>query len=403
MKVFILVYWCDVIDNLFGMVECYYEYLLQVFVCVGGYEIEFVLLVDWVNVKELSFKGLDSGYWVGMVLVIGVVVVGCGDIFQLFYGFEVVFWEDVEEVILGVLQVVLNVVGIEVILELIVNGLGGVFYCMCKVVQEGKGEFQLIFVFWFIYQEYCLFCLDGFVWLVGVEDEVVMLWLDYGDLYDLDDDQLYWVYVKNVEFVVLVLVDFDLGFCWKFYQEYFVIVEEVFQVGGDEKFILVKGVIVVCKNSVCYCKELLVIIGVDILCGGDDFIWMIDCNGCVVGQLVNLCFKIDNEMEISGCLCLEIDWVLVVGYQVLVYVDIMGVGGGVVDCCEECGYVMVYKFNFGVKVLEFECYVNKCVEIWGGMKEWFGDEVGVLIFDDDVLYGDICLVVWGQGVICFDL
>ena len=401
-KAFILAHRRDATDNLFGMVERYYEHLPPVLACGNGLEIEFAPPVDRANAKELSFKGLDSGYRVGTASATGAAAVGRGDTFQLFHGSEVAFWEDAEEAISGALQAVPNAEGTEVILESTANGIGGVFHRMCKAAQEGKGEFQLIFVPWFIHGEYRLPCPADFVWPAGAEDETSTSWVDYGALHDLDDDQLYWAYVKNAELAVSVSADPDAGPCWKFYQEYPATAEEAFQAGGDEKFIAAKGVIAARKNLVPYRKELPVIIGVDISRGGDDFTWMIDRNGRGAGQLVNLRFKTENEMEIAGRLCREIDRVLAAGYQVLVYVDTTGAGGGVVDRCEERGYGMVHKLNFGSKALAFERYANKRAEIWGEMKEWFGDAAGVSIPDDDVLHGDICSVVWGQRATRFD-
>lgn len=70
-------------------------------------------------------------------------------------------------------------------------------------------------------------------------------------------------------------------------------------------------------------------------------------------------------VKMFNCLCVDV-----------VMVDFGGVGGGVCDClCQLC--VLVYEVDFGVGVdyineVEFQVkYVNKCVEIWGGVRDWF--------------------------------
>ena len=400
-KAFILAHRRDATDNLFGMVERFLEHARFNVEAHAGHIYSLVPDVDRANAKELTFKGLDSGYRVGTVSSSGAASVGRGDTFQLFHGSEVAFWEQAEEAVSGALQAVPNTEGSEVILESTANGIGGVFHRMCLAARDGKGDFRLIFVPWHLCDEYATFCPPDFEFPHGGGEEGVTSWDEYGGLHDLTDDQLYWAYVKNAELAVSISADPDVGPCWKFYQEYPATIEEAFQAGGDQQFVPPKYVIAARRHRERYREKLPVIIGVDISRGGDDFTWFLDRNGRAAGQLVNERFSTENEMEIVGRLCLAIDRVLALGYRAEVYVDTTGAGGGVVDRCHELGYEMVHKVNFGSKALDDEKYSNKRAEIWGEMKDWLADGE-VAIPDDDTLHGDICAPVWSPKASRYD-
>jgi hypothetical protein len=402
MKAFILAHRRDATDNLFGMVERFLEHLPRKLKSQNGFWIEVAPKVHRANAKELTFSVLDSGYRVGTVSAAGAASVGRGDTFQLFHGSEVAFWENADEAVSGALQTVPDVAGSEIILESTANGIGGVFHRMCLAARDGKSDFKLIFVPWYLCEEYQSYCPPDFDFPQGDGDEGTTSWDEYGGLYDLDDDQLYWAYVKNAALAVSVSADPDVGPCWKFYQEYPATIEEAFQAGGDQQFIPPKYVIAARRNRERYRERLPVIIGVDIARGGDDFTWMLDRNGRAAGQLVNERLSTDNEMEIVGRLAMAIDRVRGLGYRVEAYVDTTGSGGGVVDRSHELGYEMVHKVNFGAKAFDEERYANKRAEMWGEMKAWLMDEGGVSIPDEDTLHGDICAPVWGPSASRYD-
>ena len=73
-----------------------------------------------------------------------------------------------------------------------------------------------------------------------------------------------------------------------------------------------------------------------------------------------------------------------------VFIDVGGLGEGVVDRLKEMGYGDIVKaINFGEGALKFERYANKRAEMWGEMKDWLGDGP-VSIPDNDNLHGDLC-------------
>ncbi len=90
------------------------------------------------NAKELAFPLLDSGYKVGTA---GTEGVGRSDTIQYFHGSEVAFWPNAEDHMAGVLQAVPNAAGTEVVLESTANGIGGLFYNMCKATERGEGPY----------------------------------------------------------------------------------------------------------------------------------------------------------------------------------------------------------------------------------------------------------------------
>lgn len=53
-----------------------------------------------------------------------------------------------------------------------------------------------------------------------------------------------------------------------------------------------------------------------------------------------------------------------------VFVDVVGVGGGVVDRLRQLGHDVI-EVNGGVAAQDDETYANKRAEMWGRMKEWF--------------------------------
>ena len=70
------------------------------------------------------------------------------------------------------------------------------------------------------------------------------------------------------------------------------------------------------------------------------------------------------------------------GYNVVIFVDGGGVGGGVADRLNLVGYDVI-DVQFGAKADEPLKYANKRAEIWGRMKEWL--KTGCLDDDDELI------------------
>ena len=111
----------------------------------------------------------------------------------------------------GVLQAVPEEPDTEIILESTANGLGGLFYSMCKAAERGESEYILIFLPWFWHDEYRKPVPEG--WQPPRDFQ------DYAEAHGLDPDQLYWAYSKNRDLAQSIGAPDD-RVCWKFRQEY---------------------------------------------------------------------------------------------------------------------------------------------------------------------------------------
>jgi hypothetical protein len=75
---------------------------------------------------------------------------------------------------------------------------------------------------------------------------------------------------------------------------------------------------------------------------------------------------------------------------VKLFVDICGLGAGVVDRLVELGYKdIVVPVNAGSRPLDSKRYLNKRAEMWGLLKAWLQEEP-CKIPDVDSLHADIC-------------
>ena len=130
---------------------------------------------------------------------------------------EVAFWQHDEKILAGMFQGISQAAGTEVILESTANGAQGEFYRLWKGAERGENEYVPIFLPWFITPEYRRDAPDTF--LRSEEEEKLV------ELYDLDDDQLYWRRLKIAE-----------GGERKFRQEYPATPDEAFIVSGHNVF-----------------------------------------------------------------------------------------------------------------------------------------------------------------------
>ena len=138
-----------------------------------------------------------------------------------------------------------------------------------------------------------------------------------------------------------------------------------------------------CRKTVTekYGKKLL---GVDPARFGDDRSSIIRRHGRVAYGKESYVKK--DTMEITGIV-----------YQIVieenidkVYVDVAGLGAGVVDRLKELGLKdKVVAVNGGSSPIDGKRYMNKRAELWGEMKNWLLQEP-CQIPDDDSLHADLC-------------
>jgi len=337
-KTFILAHMSDATDNLFKMVKRYHEHCPELVRPSTG----------TTNRKELVFDQLDSGYALGTA---GSRDVGRSDTIQLLHGSEVGFWVNTSDLSTGVMQTVPDAAGTEIILESTANGIGNMFHQYWQAAESGESEYQAIFIPWYWQDEYLREPPADFKL---TRDE-----LAYKQTYKLQDAQMYWRRLKITSF----RVDGSDGL-WRFRQEYPANAAEAFQTSGDDSLVDV-GSVVTARQFRTSPQKGAKIIGVDPARYGKD-------RTCIIRRNSRKAYDIEyhsgkDTMEVAGLTA-----------QIIrdekpdkVFVDVGGLGAGVVDRLRELGYRgIVIGVNFGERPVKTDRYVNKRAEMWGEMSNW---------------------------------
>jgi len=370
LRAFILTHEDKATDNLFEMVDRYYQHTPMLVRPHLGAS----------NAKELIFDLLDSGYQVATARTKGT---GRSSTIQLFHGSEVAFWANSETHVSGALQAVAGAEGTEVVLESTANGKAGLFYRYCMAAMRGQGEFILIFIPWFEAEDYAS---DP-----PTDWKAPRAWREYQGLHALTDAQLYWSYTKNVSLATAISGDPDAGPCWKFRQEYPATAAEAFQVGSDTPFIPMAHVEAARKALVPGVGPL--ILGVDPARGGGDRTAIIDRRGRALGTVVYDVLDWPDTMRVAAHVA-----ELIRKHQPdAVNIDVTGVGAGVYDRLVEYGFERVARaVTFGGGADDPERYMNKRAEMWDRLREWLSvpDRLTVSIPDEDALDADLTAAVW---------
>lgn len=348
-KTFILTHEQKATDNLFEMTERYYLNLPN--------RVKPTLSAS--NAKELVFGKLESSF---SVATAGNKGAGRSSTAQLFHGSEVAYWPSAEEHQAGIMQTIPMEEGTEIILESTANGIGNVFHRIWEQGESGDGWLS-IFVPWYWQQEYRH---HG----VGLTDED----REYGELFGLDEQQMMWRRYKINEFGGEVRL---------FKREYPSSPAEAFSVSDDRSLISSELVQTARKAVAVLDKSAPRIIGVDpARFGGDSTSIYLRC-GRIAEKLENV--KGLDTMQVVGAVLRHMK-----SYSPdAVYVDVGGIGAGVVDRLRELNHMKVRGVNFGGTPLEELKYVNKRAEMWGLLKEWL-EEKPVQIPDDNRLETDLC-------------
>ncbi len=320
------------------------------------------------NIRELSFKLMDSGYGVGTAKAVGV---ARGETIQYFHGSEVAFWQKAEEHAGGALEAVPKIDGTEIVLESTANGVGGTFYHMVIDAMAGKSDFEVIFIPWFWHEEYRLTAPMN--WSPGGE------WLEYAVTYDLELDQLYWAYEKNAEMAAKAGQPADQIY-WRFRQEYPATAHDAFQIGDVERLIHPDPVMRALKAEFPEpSEEVPLVLGIDVARGGKDKTRMLDRHGRRYGYNCNLIMDTNNLMEIANRAARVIDDI----QPDRVFVDATGgYGSAVKDRLHEMGYEkLVQGIEFGGTAEDPDNYVNKRSEIWVRLRDILNEPGGCDIND----------------------
>lgn len=354
LRAFILTHDAEASKNLFEMAQRYYQYC--------------PLIVrpdaDTSNAKELNFGGIDSGYKVGTA---GNKSVGRSSTVQLFHGSEVAHWPNALEHAMGILQAIPDAEGTEVFLESTADGLGNYFHDQWQQAESGESDYMPIFIPWFWQEEYTKEVSDDFS-LTEQEEELHAL-------YGLTNGQIAWRRAKVKEMSLR-------GGEKRFMQEYPCTSTEAFQTTGDDSYIMPDIVMRARKANAE--KYGALVIGVDPARFGDDRTSIIRRRGRVAYNIES--HKHKDTMEVVGI----VHMIIKNENPDKVFVDVGGLGAGVVDRLHELGYAQIVEpVNSGSSPLDAEKYGNKRAEMWGVAKEWL-NELPCEIPDSDSLHADLC-------------
>lgn len=356
-QAFILTHALDATQNLYQMAKRFFEHTPDVVRPA----------VSKSNAKELIFGILDSGYKLGTAENKNV---GRSSTIQLFHGSECAFWNNAAELATGILQAIPNTPNTEVILESTANGVGNFFHQKWQEAESGLSDFIAIFVPWYWQPEYSTPLKPGFVATV-YEEELITY-------YGLTFEQLNWRRGKIQELSVNGM-DGDKGFC----QEYPMNATEAFVLTGEDNYIA-SDIVMRARKTTGVEPYGPLLLGVDPARFGDDRTAIIRRRGrCAFGMETHI--KKDT-MEIAGLVYSIYKKEL----PTRIYVDVGGLGAGVVDRLNELGLSdIVVAVNAGAKPLDAERYRNKRSEMWGSLLEWLNDEPAILP-DSDELQADLC-------------
>jgi hypothetical protein len=363
-QVFILTHEQDATANLFGMVERYHAHNHPLVKPSTGAA----------NAKTLYFDRLDSGYSVGTA---GAKAVGRSKTVQLLHGSEVAFWKNAAEHFAGLVQAVPDLPGTEIVLESTANGMGGDYHARWVQAEAGIGDYIAIFVPWFWSDEYRRTPPEGFV----LDEEEAA----YASAHGLDLEQMAWRRAKIAELKDPLL----------FRQEYPATAAEAFQTTGHESFIPPE-LVLKARKADCPPGRALVL-GVDPARFGED-------RFSIAWRAGRKLIKVESRTRLD--VVQGANWVrqaIDAGRPRRVFVDVGGVGAGVVDLLRDMGAPydgLVVPVNFGGAPedppgvddagRELPGPRNRRAEMWTRSKAWLEDPAGADIPDRDTLQADAC-------------
>ncbi|MHB9161393.1 MAG: hypothetical protein ACYC6W_11010 [Nitrosotalea sp.] len=356
-RAFILTHDKGATDNLFEMVERYHQNCEPLVRPTTGKN----------NAKELNFEKLDSGYKIGTA---GNKAVGRSSTIQFFHGSECAYWPNAIEHSRGIIQAVPNEKDTEIFLESTANGMGNYFHEQWQLAISGKSDFIPIFVPWFWQQEYNREIPDFFE---KTEKEIHLQ-----ETYKLTDEQLSWRRYKIIE-LSAAGTNGEKGF----EQEYPCNSIEAFALSGEDTLIPPE-LVEKARKAINVESIGPLVIGVDPARFGNDVSAIIRRRGRVAYKLEKHHKK--DTMELSGI----VHQIIKEENPVKVFIDVGGLGAGVVDRLNEMGLKeIIVEVNSGSTPINQKLYINKRSEMWGEMKK-FLEQHPVSIPDDDQLHADLC-------------
>lgn len=316
--------------------------------------------------NKMIFQSLSSDY---KIATAGSAEIGRSFTITNFHGSEFAFWPNAENIFAGALQAVPNLPDTEIILESTANGMTNDFHYMCKKAMEGKGEFELIFIPWYVQEEYRSAVPKDFELS---KDEIKIK-----KRFELDNEQIYWRRLKiNDEFK---------GKASKFMQEYPCTPKEAFQ-ANDDTLIDIEHLKNAMARETVHDFDEPVILGVDPARKKDRAVIAVRQGRHFKSAII---FDCDEEELDPMELVQQIIAAIRNHKAAKCFIDSGEVGSGIVSRLREMGYGhTVVGVNFGSQATEKDTYENKRAEMWIKMAEFFHNG-GCKMPDDDEVVADL--------------
>lgn len=331
------------------------------------------------NVKELEFDRLDSSY---VVATAGAKAGGRGRTVKKFHGSEVAFWPNPEEHFSASVQAVPLVPGSEIILESTSAGAGGSFYERCNDAEAGRGDYQLVFLPWWLTPKYSRDPEPGFA-LSREEINGEISEEEYRDLYKLEMRHMAWRRNKI----------FELADPLRFRREYPATVQDAWTAPpGHEPYI---DALLVLRARKRHGIEAIgpLIVGVDPASGGGDRFAVCWRRGLKV-EKVEYRNKLNHEEGVAWCRdILDRD------QPARMNIDAGNIGANMVTSIKNLDphYADIVRgVNFGgtsewrMARPKVPGPYNRRAEMWKRGKQWLELTEGVSLPDDGPLQADIC-------------
>tara|TARA_R110002074_G_scaffold388384_1_gene570979 strand:+ start:1201 stop:3894 length:2694 start_codon:yes stop_codon:yes gene_type:complete len=272
---------------------------------------------------------------------------------------EVAFWPHAEEHAAGLMQAIPkgdDAKGTEIFLESTANGIGNYFHEQWVQAEQGKSDFEAVFVPWYWDHGYRL---DRDITLDDDEAE-------HAKLYGLDLQQMAWRREKIAELGPEL-----------FKQEYPVTPAEAFRAAADAAFITTTLIERARKTEADPFGA--PVLGVDVARFGDDRTTFAFREGRKV-HWVKARSKYSTMDTVGEVVQLHRQ----IRFK-RIFVDVIGVGAGVVDRLIELGLGnVVVAVNSSERAIDDKHYYNKRTEMWGEFREWLKNGPCQIPDEDDL-------------------
>jgi hypothetical protein len=287
---------------------------------------------------------------------IEVVTAGTGNVgrsgtSQILHGSEAAFWSDPKATWAALGQVLPLADGTEAYIESTGDGPND-FAERVRQAQDGKSDYEVLFIPWFLQTEYAIDPPAGFI---PDEEEV-----ELAEAYDLNSRQLAWRRLK-------IATDFPDD-PTRFQHEYPNTIEEAFSVSARHSFLPMALVVKSQKREMPAAGKLLV--ALDPGFGGEG-----DACGVTVRKgrrvLAMRNYHGKNTMDMAGILAKLIEKHKDTDYGIMCFVDVNGLGAGVYDRLVELGYEQwVTPVMASEAALDERRYANRRAEMGDDCLQW---------------------------------